>query len=274
MKNKILLLFTIFMSVLLVSCTVRIDEDDFFDDMDELYNDGKVQNPENVKVDIPDDAQRLECRVVSEDDGVLLLADVNGTQSSVYKVNANTVTKTEFDEGDLIEIYFSGDILETYPAKLGDLYAINKINGGKNDLCDVYLDALEEVWEKDKGLNTGAVMVSVDLSKTRLSEAEKSAVALAFSQDENIQTVYTYTYEQLDASGFLKSDEGSQSAKYWPDGVLLTITENQDSGTDKVTFDAVKWKSGLGAYYLNDCTSTRRKDGTWTDFKIGSEAIS
>ena len=31
-----------------------------------------------------------------------------------------------------------------------------------------------------------------------------------------------------------------------------------------VAFDTQKWRSGLGAYFFDDCTARRGEDGTWT----------
>ena len=41
-----------------------------------------------------------------------------------------------------------------------------------------------------------------------------------------------------------------------------------------VTFDAEKWRSGLGAYFFCDCTSVQSADGHWDGYSVGSEAIS
>ena len=41
-----------------------------------------------------------------------------------------------------------------------------------------------------------------------------------------------------------------------------------------VTFDAEKWRSGLGAYFFFDCTSVQTAGGHWDGYTIGGEAIS
>ena len=41
-----------------------------------------------------------------------------------------------------------------------------------------------------------------------------------------------------------------------------------------VTFDAQKWRSGLGAYFFCDCTSVQSALGQWDGYAVGAEAIS
>ena len=41
-----------------------------------------------------------------------------------------------------------------------------------------------------------------------------------------------------------------------------------------VTFDAQKWRSSLGAYFFCDCTAVQSALGEWSEYQIGSEAIS
>ena len=67
---------------------------------------------------------------------------------------------------------------------------------------------------------------------------------------------------------------------YWEDGVLFSITEKAEpvyfmpEGMAAVTFDAEKWRSGLGAYFFCDCTSFQTAAGHWDGYSVGSEAIS
>ena len=49
----------------------------------------------------------------------------------------------------------------------------------------------------------------------------------------------------------------------------FSITEKEGSST--LTFDARKWRSGLGAYFFCDCTAEPEEDGRYV---VGSEAIS
>ena len=66
---------------------------------------------------------------------------------------------------------------------------------------------------------------------------------------------------------------------YFEDGILFSITdsmnaEEQYNGLRVIKFDAQKWRSGTGAYYFGDCTASWPQNGTWSDYNIGSQAIS
>ena len=52
------------------------------------------------------------------------------------------------------------------------------------------------------------------------------------------------------------------------------LEERTPEGTAAVTFDAEKWRSGLGAYFFCDCTSIQTAGGHWDGYTVGSEAIS
>ena len=53
-----------------------------------------------------------------------------------------------------------------------------------------------------------------------------------------------------------------------------TGDDELNSAGNTVTFDAQKWRSGLGAYFFCDCTSQQTLDGHWDGYTVGSEAIS
>ena len=63
----------------------------------------------------------------------------------------------------------------------------------------------------------------------------------------------------------------------WENGCHFSITEQPMDGSYSlvpVTFDAWKWRSSLGAYYFCDCTAVQSALGEWSDYSIGSQAIS
>ena len=46
-----------------------------------------------------------------------------------------------------------------------------------------------------------------------------------------------------------------------------------DPVPELTSFDAQKWRSGLGAYYFGQCTAQKNADGKWS-YTVGQEAIS
>ena len=115
----------------------------------------------------------LSCRIVDgAEEGSLLLADRNG--SGVYRVTVTEDTPVTLDgepasaadleDGMPIAIAYDGTILETYPAQLGEVYEISAYSlgteqnpgGGYYDLCGLYLQVLEDLWEADSGLNSAS----------------------------------------------------------------------------------------------------------------------
>ena len=193
--------------------------------------------------------------------------------------------------GMTVEIVLSGDIPASSPAELGEVESVSAYSigspespgGTAYDLCGLYLQVLEDLWNKDPGLNDGAKYISVDLSAAPggLSESAKFAVAWAFAQRHGAQAL-TLGYDELAAQGYLTNDapKGDEWAAYrWEDGVLLRITAREWARDEiyslpVVKFDAEKWRSALGAYFLQDCAAVWPEFGTWSGYTVGAEAIS
>lgn len=212
----------------------------------------------------------------AENSAPLLLAKEDGGPAGVY----TGVYIPVYTPGMLLEITY-GSVLETYPAKLAEVTAVNIRSDGFDDRCALYLRVLNDLWAVDEGLNSDITMLSVDLSQTGLSDSEQAAVAWAFGGEHGISQVLSLNYEQLAAEGYLTgADPDSDGIPCWEDGCLFTITE-QETGDNElngarntVTFDAQKWRSALGAYFFADCTAEQALDGHWGDYTVGSEAIS
>ena len=207
------------------------------------------------------------CRVVSND-GSLLLAGTDG-DPNIYILTLEDAANPA--AGTLVEVTYDGTILETWPAQLGGVTAVETARGGFDDRCALYLQVLEDLWEVDSGLNGDVTYIGVDLSQTSLSDSERAAVAWAFAGRHGGELV-TGTWEELADQGYIDREN-----LYWEDGILFSITEKEMGGVyslTPVTFDAQKWRSGLGAYFFCDCTSVQSADGHWDGYSVGSEAIS
>lgn len=243
---------------------------------------GMVSDEDVNKVTVGDGTDdKICCRVVDADNGELLLAEMDGRAGDVYRLGTKDVKViTESGEalpdsgieaGSLIEITFNGNIEETFPAQLSDVTEIKVMDmGGFDNLCSLYLDVLEDLWEVDSGLNSDITELGVDLSQTRLSPAEKSALAWRFGELHGLEIVQG-TWQELVEQGYIDGEN-----LYWENGCLFSITEKEMEGTynlNVVKFSAEKWRSGLGAYTFVDCTSVQSALGKWGEYQIGWEAI-
>lgn len=224
------------------------------------------------------------------ENGVLTLAG----EGDVYTLSVENVPVTldgeaadasALEDGMHIAIAYERS-LETYPCQLAGVSGVQAYSvgsqeepgGGYFDLCGLYLRVLDDLWNKDAGLNGDARYVSVDLSEAPggLTDAEKAAVAWVFA-DAHDAVPLTLTYTELMEEGYLTDDGGPG---YWEDGVLFSIDvilETDVGGNyslPTIRFNAQKWRSGLGAYFLMDCSAVWPETGTWTTYTVGDEAIS
>lgn len=229
-------------------------------------------------------ADTMTLRVVgSGEGGILVLAG----ETELYALpldgltlylDGSSVSAAEIESGMTAEVWYTGGVQETYPAKFSQVVAVSlsREDDARYDLCGLYLQVLEDLWNKDAGLNGGAEIVSVDLSKAPggLTAGEKAAIAYVFSQRHGVEGL-TMTFDELREEGYLAGEktENGKMAYSFPNGLLFTITpeETQENGA-AVCFSAGKWRSPLGAYYFTKCTASRGDSG-W-EYSVGAELIS
>lgn len=223
---------------------------------------------------LPPEGETITCRVVEEDDGLLLLARPEGNSGDIYRLTLHGVSvenegaeNTEVEEGALVEVTFSGAILESYPASFDGVTGVKVLKNGFDNLSSLYLEVLDDLWDADPGLNSNLTQLGVDLSATRLSASERAAVIWAFGEDHGFHPVQG-TWQELADQGYIDAER-----LVWEGGCLFSI-EEQASEEKKVEFEAKKWSSGTGAYFFTNCTSVQSPSGEWGDYKIGSEMIS
>lgn len=223
----------------------------------------------------------MDCRVVKRDGDQLLLAKIDGTAGDVYRLTLTEELVGSGEEimaGCRVQVLYIGGILELFPEQFGEVLQVSPARGDFNDLCRLYLQVLEDLWAVDPGLNENITELGVDLSATRLSAAEQSAVAWAFGEAHGIVPVQG-TLEQLAEQGYLTADnpEAEKSTYHWENGCLFSIAERELPGTyslNVVNFDAQKWRSGTGAYFFTECSAVQCAMGSWGDYSVGAEAIS
>ncbi len=249
----------------------------------------------------------LTCRVVDgAEDGNLLLAELDeglygGT--GVYRLNVKDVPVTldgeaaepsVLEDGMAVDVAFNGHVLESFPAQLGEVYSVSAWSRGRGrngggtmfDLCGLYLQVLDDLWEKDKGLNENVSQIALDLSQApgELTEGEKTALVHRFGELHGVEA-FAATFEELKEQGYLTSEplgdgapEGAAFVR-WEDGCLFSITPSEDHEGESYSlptlfFNAEKWRSSLGAYGFYDCSAGWGQVSTWNGYQIGSEMIS
>ena len=249
----------------------------------------------------------LTCRVVDgAEDGNLLLAELDeglygGT--GVYRLNVKDVPVTldgeaaepsVLEDGMAVDVAFNGHVLESFPAQLGEVYSVSAWSRGRGrngggtmfDLCGLYLQVLDDLWEKDKGLNENVSQIALDLSQApgELTEGEKLALVHRFGELHGV-VAFAATFEELKEQGYLASEPLGNGAPegaaflHWEDGCLFSITPSEDHEGESYSlptlfFNAEKWRSSLGAYSFYDCFAGWGQVSTWNGYQIGSEMIS
>lgn len=233
-------------------------------------------------------ADTMTLRVVGDaSDGTLILAG----ETEIYTLpldgvtlylDGSSVSAAEIESGMAAEVWYTGGVQETYPAKFSQVVAVSlsREDDARYDLCGLYLQVLEDLWNKAAGLNGGAEIVSVDLSKAPggLTAGEKAAIAYVFSQRHGVEGL-TMTFDELREEGYLAGEktEDGKTAYSFTNGLLFTITpdesaEGEGFSLPVVCFSAEKWRSPLGAYFFTKCTASRGESG-W-EYSVGAEMIS
>ena len=215
----------------------------------------------------------LTARIIRDDGTDLLLVGLAEPWDSVYTVSkadleAAGVYTEDLRPGELMVLDFDGDLEDTLPARLGNVSGVAVMEDSRDLLFQLYLNALDDLWNKDPALHDGVTQIGFDLASTRLAPSERAALAMVFAQDHGVPETVFGTWQELADAGVIDGEE-----LVWDDGVLLSIQEKNDE-PGKVLFDAEIWRSGLGAYLFCDCESKQLIGGDWEPYTVGSEAIS
>ena len=168
------------------------------------------------------------------------------------------------------------NVLDNSLAKFNDneISIKTKEDVSKIKLCELYLEVLEDLWSVDPGLNSEILQIGIDLSLlSDLTDDEKDYVINEFSSKHNLSYIVG-TWEELCEQGYIDKEN-----LYWEDGLFFSIITNKDGlkvdseGLEYISFDALKWRSGLGAYFFDQCIAQKNIDGTWS-YTVGQEVIS
>ena len=264
-----------------------------------------------LSLDPDEEPAVVTCRIVDgAEDGDLLLAELGeGLHggNGVYRLDTEDVPVTldggpagpsALADGMTVEVAFDGMVMETFPARFGEVYGVTAWSIGRGedpggtcyDLCGLYLQVLDDLWNKDPALNEDISVAGLDLSRAPggLSESEEAALAWRFGETHGVEVV-AGTFDELKEQGYLsassvstpKPEDGEDSPLWyqWEDGCLFSITPNENHEGEVYSlptlfFNAEKWRSPLGAYCFYDCSAVWPECGTWSGYSIGGEMIS
>ena len=214
----------------------------------------------------------LTGKIMHVDDDSFLLAGQGASDLymvsknlAIYDAEGRAAETIGLKAGQTVEIGFSGLVMESYPAQLGEPVYL-RITGQEDDFVGLYQTALGDLWEVDPGLNGEIETMAFDLSKvSNLSDSEKSALIYLVSGSHGIFGI-SGTFDELAEQGYIDKDQ-----LLFEKGILFQL-EVTDTSKNGFVFNASKWRSGDGAYFYQDCQAVER-NGNW-EYTVGSEAIS
>lgn len=280
MKRLLTLLLAVMLAAAALACTKNKETDEPDEPVGgEMIAQGEA---DTLPLRVVDGAQSGTLVLAGERAGDVYTLPLEGV--TLY-LDGSSVDASATENGMVAEVWYSGAIEETFPARFGSVVAVSFSSetgeSGVYDLCGLYLQVLEDLWEKDSGLNADVSFISVDLGTApgKLTEGEKSAIAWIFA-DRHEAEMLTLSYEELIDAGYLTKSpnaENDRTAYSFANGLLFSIMPfelvEQPEGTT-VSFSAQKWRSPLGAFWLDACTATCTEDGRWNGYSIGAEMIS
>lgn len=230
------------------------------------------------------------CEETVQPDGSILAAALANNGVTLY-LDGEPAQLSDLKDGMNVEISFDGLVAECFPAQFGEAYELHAYSigtpqcpgGGYFDLCGLYLQVLDDLWNTDPGLNSDITTAGLDLSEAPggLLDSEKAALAWRFGELNGVEVIQG-SFDELAEKGYFTpvSSDSEHPLYQWEDGCLFTISLNHDhdgqvySGLPVLFFDAQKWRSPLGAYFFGDCSVVWPETGTWSGYKVGHEAIS
>ncbi|WP_352401188.1 hypothetical protein [Anaerotignum sp.] len=210
------------------------------------------------------------CKVIGIWDEAALVANLED-EHGLYQVSLDALAQdtSQIKPGDKVEIGFDGLVLEIYPPIIANPDYIKLVENGDN-LVGVYHGILQDLLEKDAGLNADIHFIAVDLSKDKLlTESEKNALIYLLGNHTQIETRQG-SYESLLSENLIIQDANTGFSHL--EAGLLLLLETSQLDKDSFHFTAEKWRSSLGAYTLYDCLA-KKENGSWS-YEIGAEMIS
>ncbi|HAS74181.1 MAG TPA: hypothetical protein DCS67_08570 [Clostridiales bacterium UBA8960] len=203
---------------------------------------------------LPKSEATIEGKVIGLRDGGFLLASETGgliyasTNTPIYNMEGVLSDASALKNGQVVEIGFSGMIMESYPGQLGDPKYI-KIVEQQDDMAGLYGRIISDILVADSGLRSNDEYVVMDLSQiTNLSEVEKQALINLMSLNVGL----------IGVSGNL---DDFMNYGYSENGIF-TAFEIKETTDVSIKFDLYKMHKGEDAYYFRDALA-KKANGNW-----------
>lgn len=233
----------------------------------------KPSEPSELSEPSEPDGCVLRGEIIDLYDGSVLLCPEDGGLCTVgisgiplVGEDGAELSASDISVGMLVDVAFSGVVLETYPSQL---YAPDKltVTGRSNGLVKFYFDAICDIVQDGAGLSENISVVSVDLSRAaNLTDAQRAALAYMTGCKLGCEWL-SLSYKELCDEGYIDSE-----ALVFEDGVLISASTADGSvKDDRFNFDLEIWRSGLGAVFYKDCSASLKK-GVWS-YEVGSYGI-
>lgn len=214
-------------------------------------------------IDVNSDNVILNCKVVSKENNSLLVMGLTDSYTSLYTILGQYKEFSELQEGDIINILFDGNILETYPAQIGNIDKIVKVESSDN-LVNMFVDVIMQLYNEDTGLNSGINVITFDMTEVEnLSNLEKEAIIYKVWCETGIEINFGTHQELL--------DDGQITENGYDKGLLFKV-KTEDTVDNSFNFSISKYRGPLGAYFYVNCKATKIEN-VW-NYSIGEEMIS
>jgi len=204
-------------------------------------------------------------------------AEIEGERKSSDKFYVSLGESNEtFEIGDKVRITYTGGIMEVYPARVNAIN-VEKIQDDK--LESMYKTIIDKLYAEDSALNYNAKYIALDLDgieeivKRDNVNIDKFNVIPDANQKESLLNYCRKYNENVINAGFdeLKEQGLFNEEELYIEGILIYISGIEKVSENKVHLEAVKYKSGLGAIFL-EC-EMKYKDNNW-GLEIKGYAIS
>lgn len=210
----------------------------------------------NEKTNTEDSRDFAEGEVISVSDHSMLIS-YNNTLANVSLKN----TDGSFNIGNIVKVSYDS-IQEVYPLILTNPDIELKETG--DNRIETIFNVICELYETDPALNHEINFISIDLSDFNfLNDSQKNALSYLIESKFDT-TVYQLTMKEL-------IEEGLAEELLIPEGILFTF-KCKDSNSSTLNFSCIKYRSGLGAIFFDDCQA-KLNNHKW-DYQLGGFAIS
>lgn len=214
-------------------------------------------------ISVSDDSLLICGRATGDGAGALYTVGVNGAE--LLGESGEAIDKSDLKAGMAIEVGYSGEVQESYPAQPVGVTVI-MATAQEDDLTGLYLSVVRDLYDTDPGLNADIELLAFDLTGlTNLSAAEKSALLYLVGREYPELNLREGTFDELCDEGLIDRDN-----LYFETGLLFTLSV-KDAAGEGFSFDAEKWRGGLGAYFFTDCKATG--SGDEMSYTVGAHAV-